>query len=63
MTRSEDDLRYWLRRGEQEAITAIAIDGKAGSQVHREMSRRYSVLAVQHLMARERPISAEQSAH
>ena len=51
MMRSEDDLSYWLRRAEQEAIIAIAADGKAGSEAHCEMSRHYSSLAVHRLAA------------
>jgi len=63
MTRSEDDLSYWLRRAEQEAITAIVADGRAGSEAHRAMSRHYSALAVHRLAASSaNPIIAEQPA-
>ena len=46
------DLKYLLRRAEQEAITAIAAENTPGNPAHAELSRRYSALAIRALAAR-----------
>jgi len=48
----KDDLLFWLRRAEQEAISAIVAEGKAGSPAHFELSLRYSALAIRALSRR-----------
>jgi hypothetical protein len=47
---ASSELGYLLRRAEQEAITAIVTDQTPGSPIHRELTRRYSVLAARALV-------------
>lgn len=46
---AQNELDYLLRRAEQEAITAIAVDNTAGGPAHVELSRRYSERAIRML--------------
>lgn len=47
---NRSDLAYWLKRAEQEAISAIAAGHAAARSAHDELSRRYSALAVRALV-------------
>ncbi len=50
-----DDLNYFLRRAEQEAISAIAALNPGAAAAHRRMSRLYSSAALMLMLAPAQP--------